>query len=123
MAQSGRSRIDSTPKVAGRHDLLIKVMMLDGEEKTLTVDVSLECKILNSPALMGLLLQRRAKAEVPINSVLQDLDIEEKEYFSLYYLDNNHRVSRYERGYSISVHISPAISRPQQADQETHAGW
>jgi len=41
MAQKGRS-LDSTPKVAGRHDLFIKVTMLDGEEKTLTVDVSQE---------------------------------------------------------------------------------
>ena len=47
------------------------------------------------PALTSnCLLQRRVTAETVINRVLTEyLDIEEKEYFSLYYLENNHRVS------------------------------
>jgi len=54
MAQSRKSSTDTAPKVAGRHDLLIRVIMLDGEEKSLTVDVSQECEILNSPSLIDL---------------------------------------------------------------------
>jgi len=39
MAQSGRSRSYSVPR-GGRNDVVIKVMLLDGEEKSFSVDVS-----------------------------------------------------------------------------------
>ena len=39
MAQSGRSLSDSAAR-PGRNDVMIKVTMLDGEDKTFGVDVS-----------------------------------------------------------------------------------
>ena len=39
MAQSGRSRSDSGSR-AGRNEVLIKVILLDGEEKSFSVNVS-----------------------------------------------------------------------------------
>ena len=89
MAQSGRSLSDSAAR-PGRNDVVIKVTLLDGEDKSFRIDVSAK-KMSTGPS--NCLLQRRVTAETVIHRVLKEfLDIEEKEYFSLYYLDNNHRV-------------------------------
>ena len=42
MAQSGRSLSDSATTRSGRNDVTIKVTLLDGEDKTFSIDVSVK---------------------------------------------------------------------------------
>ena len=119
MAQSGRSRNDPTTKV-GRNDVLIKVTLLDGEEKNFSMDVSEKrCR----PYASNVFLQRRTTAEAVINRVITDfLDIEEKEYFALYYLEHNHRVSHESlEYYSYSYFV--ALLGSKKTNQEVCTRW